>query len=360
MRTPRFLAALLLALTALVVGACGGDDEGGGSSSEDVNELLTQTFTGDKQMDSGKLALAFTLEAQGEGAEELQGPVKVTLDGPFDASDKDSMPKFALKASFEGAGQSLSAGATSTGDKGYVSFQGTDYVVADQVFQQFKTQYEQARQQAEGQDQGQSLATLGLDPRKWLVDPQNAGEAQVGDTDTVKITAGIDVNKLLDDANTALEAASALGAAQGQQIPEKLTEEQKRQAVEAIKDPKIEIYTGKDDKILRRLVLSLGLEDEGSSGTIAFDVSITDLNEDQEIPEPQDAQPFDQLLGQLGGLGALGGAGAGSGSGSGSGGGQSDGGGAAGAGDFEAYSECLTKAGDHVQKARDCADLLAP
>ena len=85
-----------------------------------------------------------------------------------------------------------------------------------------------------------------------------------------------------------------------------------------------------------------------------------DLNEDQEIPEPQDAQPFDQLLGQLGGLGALGGAGAGSGSGSGSGGGQSDGGGAAGAGGFEAYSECLTKAGDDVQKARDCADLLAP
>src|SRR6185503_12409461 len=100
-----------------------------------------------------------------------------------------------------------------------------------------------------------------------------------------KITAGIDVNKLLDDANTALAAASALGASQGQQIPEKLTEEQKRQAVEAIKDPKIEIYTGKDDKILRRVVFSLGLEDEGSSGTIAFDVSITDLNEDQEIPE---------------------------------------------------------------------------
>ena len=309
MRTPRLLAALLLALAALVLAACGGsDDNEGGSSSEDVNELLTQTFTGDKQMDSGKVSLAFTLEAQGEGAEELQGPVKVTLDGPFDASDKESMPKFALKAAFDGAGQSLAAGATSTGDKAYVSFQGTDYEVADQVFQQFKTQYEQARQQAEGQEQGQSLATLGLDPRKWLTDPQTAGEAQVGDTDTIKITAGIDVNKLLDDANTALEAASALGAAQGQQIPERLTEEQKQQAAEAIKDPKIEIYTGKDDKILRRLVLSLGLEDEGSSGTIAFDVSITDLNESQDIPEPQDAQPFDQLLSQLGGLGALGGA----------------------------------------------------
>jgi hypothetical protein len=355
LRTPRLLA-LLLALTALVLGACGGSDDEGGSSTEDVNELLTQTFTGDKQMDSGKVSLAFTLQAQGEGAEELQGPVEVTLDGPFDASDQDSMPKFALKAAFEGAGQSLSAGATSTGEKGYVSFQGTDYVVADEVFQQFKTQYEQARQQAEGQQrQGQSLATLGLDPRKWLTDPQNAGEAQVGDTDTIKITAGIDVNKLLDDANTALAAASALGATQGQQIPEKLTEEQKQQAAEAIKDPKIEIYTGKDDKILRRLVLSLGLEDEGSSGTISFDVSITDLNESQDIPEPQDAQPFDQLLSQLGGLGALGGGAAGSGSGS---GGANSGG--AEAGDIEAYSECLTKAGEDVQKARECADLLAP
>ncbi len=131
----------------------------------------------------------------------------------------------------------------------------------------------------------------------------------MGDTDTIKITAGIDVAKLLDDANKTLEAASAIGAAQGQEIPEKLTEEQKQQAVEAIKDPKIEIYTGKDDKIMRRMMLSLGLEDQGSSGTIAFDVSITGLNESQDIAEPADAQPFDQLLGQLGALGALGGAG---------------------------------------------------
>jgi hypothetical protein len=234
--------------------------------------------------------------------------------------------------------------------------------VADQVFQQFATQYEQARKDAEGQAQGQSLATLGLDPRKWLVDPQNAGEAQVGDTDTVKITAGIDVGKLLDDANTALEAAATLGAAQGAgQIPEKLTEAQKQQAIEAIKDPKIEIYTGADDKIMRRLLLTLGIADKGTdtTGTVSFDVAITDLNEPQEISAPENAQPFDQLLGQLGALGALGGGGgAGSGSGSGSGGGQ--GGGGQAGGDFEAYSECLTKAGDDVAKARECADLLAP
>ena len=41
---------------------------------------------------------------------------------------------------------------------------------------------------------------------------------------------------------------------------------------------------------------------------IGLDVSITDLNEDQDIAEPSDAKPFNELLGQLGGLGALGGA----------------------------------------------------
>ena len=362
MRTPRFLAVLLLALFALILGACGGSDDEGGtsaSSDDDVTSLLEKTFTGEKQMDSGKLAMSFTLEAQGEGSEQLQGPVKVSLEGPFDATDQESMPKFALEASLQGAGQNLQAGATSTGDKGFVSFQGTQYAVSDAVFSQFATQYQQARKQAERQEQqGQSLATLGLDPRKWLVDPQNAGEAEVGDTETIKITAGIDVDKLLDDANTALESAASLGAVQGQQLPERLTEEQKRQASKAIKDPRIEIYTGAEDKIMRRLVLTLGLVDEGSggSGTIAFDVAVTDLNEPQEIAEPENAQPFERLAAQLQSiLPALGGAPS---SGSGSGGVQ--GGGGAAGGDFEAYSECLTKAGDDVQKARKCADLLAP
>ena len=150
-----------------------------------------------------------------------------------------------------------------------------------------------------------------MDPRKWLTDPKNEGDAKVGDDDTIKITGGIDVDALLDDVNNALEQASSLGLGGAGQVPERLTEEQKRQVLEAVKDPRVEIYTGKEDKILRRMVVDLGVDDKasGTSGTVAFDVSITDLNEDQDIAEPADAKPFDELLGQLGGLG-LGGAGA--------------------------------------------------
>lgn len=356
LRRPALLLPFLAAL-ALTIGACGGDDDSGGgdsaSSSTDVNQLLTDTFSGSKEIKSGNVDLKIAIEAQG-GDSQLSGPVNVTLSGPFQSQEEGALPEFDLQASLEGGGQNLTAGVTSTGGKGFVSFQGTDYVLDDQIYQQFKSGYEQAQKQGQ-EDEGTSLATLGVDPRKWLTDPQNAGEAKVGDTDTIKITGGVDVAKLLDDVNAALEKASSLGVSGAQGVPEKLTEEQRRQVLDAVKDPKVEIYTGKDDMILRRMVVTTGVESNGTTGTVSFDVSITDLNEDQDIAEPQDAKPFSDLLGQLGGLG-LGSAGASSGSGSSSGGTSANGGGSSE--DLEKYSDCLSDAGSDVEKARKCADLL--
>ncbi len=239
----------LLMTVALVVAGCGGSDSEV-SSSTDVNELLTKTFTGSKKVESGNLDLSIEIAAEG-GESQLEGPVNVSLSGPFQTQDGGKLPEFKLEAAFEGAGQSIKAGATSTGDKGYVSFQGTDYVVDDQVFRQFKAGFEQAQKQ--GSEQDQSFASLGMDPRKWLTSPKNEGDAKVGDEDTIKITGGIDVAKLLDDVNNALGKASSLGLQGAGQVPEKLTEAQKRQVIEAVKDPRVEIYTGKEDTILRRL-----------------------------------------------------------------------------------------------------------
>jgi hypothetical protein len=355
--TARTLSALLLLLVALLVG-CGGDDDGGeeATQSTDVNQLLDETFKGDKQVDSGKIDLTIRVEA--EGSEDLQGPVTLQLAGPFQTQGEGKLPQFGLEASFQGAGQNFEAGVTSTGDKGFVSFQGTNYVVSDQVFQQFKAGFEEASKQNSG-NQEQSLATLGIDPRKWLTDPKNEGEADVGGTETIKITGGVDVPKLLDDVNTALEKARGLGVQGSQDLPERLTDEQKQQVAEAVKSLNVEIYTGKEDKTLRRIVIAADLQNpEGSSGgaesaKINLDLQLLELNEDQEISEPENPKPFDELLGQLGGLGLGGAAGGGGGSGSGSGGGGS-------AENLEEYSNCISEAGSDVEKARECAELIAP
>jgi hypothetical protein len=342
-RSRLLLLALVAALVAFVAG-CGGGDKKEPSADEDtsVDQVLKDTFSGKKQVDSGKLDLSLKIDVQGSSDSQLQGPITLSLTGPFQTQGKGNLPKFDIDAAFEGAGQSLKAGVTSTGDKAFVNFQGTEYAVSNQVFQQFKAGYEQAQKQSADKGNQRSLATLGIDPRRWLTDPKNEGEAKVGDTDTIKITGGVDVDKLLDDVNTALDKARSLGVEGSDQLPEKLTDQQKQQAAKAIKDLKVEIYTGKDDTTLRRMVVAMNVDgDQNGSGTLTLDFQLLDLNEDQTIEAPSGAKPFDQLLGQLGGLG-LGGGAAGSGSGS-SGSGSGSGG---------ASAEDL--------KAQKCAELLSP
>ena len=345
---------VLVALAALVLTACGGDEADSGT---DVDTLLEETFSGDKKVEKGRVQLALELNAQGEGTEGLQGPVKVNLTGPFESQGEGKVPKFDLDFSFDGAGQSIKAGVASTGDKGFVNFNGQEYAVADEIFQQFRTAYVEAQKQSKeaGKDDP-SLQTLGIDPRKWLTNPKNEGEAKVGDTDTIKITGGVDVAKLLDDVNNALQKAGELGLQDQAQLPSKLTEEQKKEVSEAVRDLKVEIFTGKDDKILRRMVVALGLVDPaGSDGRadMKLDLQLLDLGEGQEIEAPADAKPFEELVNSLGGAGGLGGLlGGGGGSGGGAAGGSQE--------DLEKYTQCVEDAGQDLDKAQKCAELLTP
>ena len=351
----RTLLPILAAALAVVVVGCGG---GGSAASEDtdVDALLEQTFSGDKKVDSGRLNLSLRIDIQGGADSQLQGPFSLKLTGPFEMRGEGKLPLFDMDATFEGAGQSLKAGLASTGDKGFVNFQGTDYVVSDQVFKQFSASYEQAQKEAAGEQKDkQSLATLGIDPRRWLTDAKNAGEAKVGETDTIKITGGVDVTKLLDDVNVALEKARGLGVEGSESLPEKLTDEQKRQAAEAVENLAVEIYTGKEDTTLRRILVTMDVatpaegQTAAQSGTLGLDFSLLELNEEQEIAAPEGAKPFDELLGQLGSLGLGGGGAAGGASGSG-----------ASAEDLKEYSDCIETAGDDVGKAQKCAELLTP
>jgi hypothetical protein len=359
----------LLPLTVLLLGsvglvACGGSGTSGESadSDTDVNTLLDQTFKGNKEIKSGKFDLTIKVDVSG-GSNGVSGPFEARLSGPFENESKTKLPKFDIKLEASGQGQNINAGVASTGDKGFVSFNGQDYAVPDNVFQQFKQGYEKAAKQG-SQKNGQSLTSLGIDPRKWLTDPKNAGEDQVGDTDVIKITGGVDVGKLLDDVNTALSKAGSLGL-QNQQLPSQLTSDQKAQVEKALKDVKVEISTGKEDTILRRMKIDLNAEDPSGSGqkiALAFDLQLLDLGEGQDFPEPSNTKPLDQLLSQFGGLGGLGGALGGSGS-SGSGSSGSSGSGSSSAASqqkLKDYSDCLEAAGQDVAKAQKCASILQP
>jgi hypothetical protein len=344
---------ILLAIAAVLsvgIAACGGSDEQA-TSSTNVNQLLRDTFSGDKHVDSGHVDLRLKLAAQGGAAAgRLGGPVTVRLTGPFESQGEGRLPDFALDAQVESGGRRIDAGATATGEAGYVSFQGTDYAVSDQVYQQFKAGYEEAQKRGKASS-GRSFASLGMDPRRWLKRARNAGEAKVGDTETIKITGQVDVPALLDDIDAALEKARSLGLQNAGRLPNGLTPAQRRAAARAVKSIGVALYTGKDDHILRRIVLDMRVAERGKgSGTLALDLALTGVNEDQDIAAPSDPRPFGELVGKLRGLGlALGGAGR---AGAGAGG--------TGGDRIERYSRCITRAGNDATAARKCADLLTP
>lgn len=357
------LLVLLLASGLLV--ACGG-----GGDDDDPKKVLDETFSGDGDVKSGRLSLTFGLRA--EGGRDLDGPVSMKLSGPFQRAGDKELPRFDLGVTFSGAGQSLNAGAIATEDKGFVKFQGKTYAVPNEIFASFKKGFEQA--QSQNQDKNQTtFEALGVDPRNWLKSPKNEGTEDVSGAETIHVSSEVDVKRFLADLNKILGRAGSLGAGQVQQ----LTPAQQRAARRAIKDASFDVYSGKDDKILRRLAVRLSFEVPAAqrsqagglrSGTVDFSLEIADLNEDQEIKAPTGARPLSELTGALGGLGgALGGGqgssdsgGAGSGSGQGGSGGGSGGSGAQGGSgaDFQRYADCIEKAGDDVAKVQKCAALL--
>jgi hypothetical protein len=350
---PRTLASLVAVLATTLLAGCGGGGEAADSNTP-VDELLQDTFSGGKAIESGRLDVSLGLES------DAGQPVTLQLAGPFKSEGAGRLPQVDLDASFAGNGQSIEAGVTATADRAFVSYGEDTYEIAGPVFQQFKAGYEEAAKQSSGR-QNQSLASLGIDPRRWLTNAENAGEAKVGETDTIKITGDVDVEKLLDDVDGALERLRSLGVQGADRIPERLTDEEKRQTAEAIERLDVELYTGADDRILRRMVIDLGLqapegraEADARSVDMRFDLQLLEVNEDQDIEAPDSAKPFDELVERLNELG-LGNLGLGLG-GSGLGGGSTGGG--AGEENLERYSQCIQEAGGNSDEVRKCADLL--
>jgi hypothetical protein len=359
------LLACALVLSAFGLAACGSDSGGGGATGS-AQDILRTTFASGKPVKSGRLDAALNLNLQ--GLKGFSGPIALKLTGPFQSKGSKQLPAFDLNLALNTGGSSFTAGAVSTGEKGYLKLQNQTYDVGAQLYNAFKTGYEQATKDTGKQGGGASFKTLGIDPLRWLTNPRKAGEAKVGGTDTAHITARIDVGKLLDDVDTLLGKAGQLGVtgATAKDLPKGLSARTRTAIERSVKSASFDVYSGKDDGLLRRLVVRIAFDvpasvrkDAGglSGGTAALDLTLSELNEDQTITAPKSARPLSDLTSVLGGL--LGGGGSGSGSsGSGSTGGGGSGGGPAGGGSSSKYLSCIDAAGQDIAKVQKCAALI--
>lgn len=338
---------LLCALAPLLVLAgCGGGGGGGGS---DVDAILTKAFGSKASVKSGRLTLA--VDANVQGVKNLNGPVKLNLTGPFATAGDAALPRFDFSLGVTSGGQTFTAGAVSTSDKGWVRFQGQAYSLPPNLFKQFRDGYVQAQKQSATKDkQAPSLSKLGVDPRDWLTDPKKADDTTAGEVDAYHVTAGVDVPKLLDDVDRLLNRAGNVSGAK----QSRLSPTQRKQIQDSVTGAKVDVFSGKDDGQLRKLVVDVKLK----TGRLAVTLGLGDLNSDVSIKAPTGARPLSELTSAL----TQGGGGAAAPQGGTTGGTT----GAAPLGATtaptapnSAYLQCTQKAGQDLAKFQACAKLLS-
>ena len=320
MRTLLVACVLALPIPAAIAGCGGGSD----SSSEDPQTVLDETFNNDTKVSSGDLNLSVSVNAEGSQGGQFQA----SLTGPFqgDPNNPTALPQLDWKGSVSGsgAGQNVdySAGLTITGDNAYVTWKDQPYEVGTKEFAQIKSQVEQQAGSssasptsfAEGCKQaieqaGGDASACDIDFESWITNLTNEGDADVGGTNTTHISGDADVSKILSDIGNI--ASSIPSASQSGFDPSQLS-----LASGAIKDASIDVYSGADDHVLRKLDANLTVDpsalgapsDQIGQITVSFSVEIDGLNEDQTISAPANAKPIADLLQSSGlDLGALGG-----------------------------------------------------
>jgi len=285
-------------LAAVLIAACGG---GSGDGDEDPQQVLDETFTSGEAKDVKSGVVEFILDASGRSAGE-DGSFNVSFGGPFQGSGDGQLPGFDFSFDFAvnspDEDVSFAGAATSTGDAGFLTFMGTTYEVDGETFDGFKTGFEEAQADPSGgADSSSQLEEFGIDPTNWFTNLTNEGTEDVEGTETIHISGDANIPEIIED----LQSAAAQAGDQAPEIPA----DQLTQIGDFVSEARIDVFTGADDRILRRLAVRFAIDipedaqEGGGNFSVDLSVTLSQLNEEQTITAPADAQPLSELFGML-------------------------------------------------------------
>jgi hypothetical protein len=260
----------LLALLALALAAC--------THEPSAQEVLSETAGNLGEIRSGDLSLRLAVAASGgeRAGFELEGPVALAEQGELPVAEVE----YAQIAGDERATVTF----ISTGERAFVE-------IGEEVYALPSDDVDELRG---GAVEAGGLQELRIED--WFVDPELSDGGEVGGAETDRITADVDV---VAAANDLIALARELGAANVETI-EGASAEQLRRGVESAT---VEVYTGEDDRLLRRLVIDARLRADvprelrdalGAFGgaRLTLELGIADPNRPVSVEEPDNAQPY--------------------------------------------------------------------
>jgi len=299
----------VLAAAGPVLGAAGC----GGGGSPSAQALLKDTFTSHQPIESGRIDLSFGLSTGGSGGAGA-GAFSLGLAGPFQSLGVGRFPRFALQLTLNTSGQTLKVGAISAAGELFLGFGGVSFRAPASTLRALEQGYAQASRSSSTGSQA-AFATLGVDPGRWLTHPAIAGHVTLAGVDTIHIVAGLDLGRFLADAEKLSSAGGVLGLGGAGQSTGPLSPSGLSALLGAVRSARIELFTGAQDHLLRRLALSAEVSATPSAGAapgglsggrLSFVLQFTEVNRPQAISPPSAPQPLSQLGPLLRRLGLIG------------------------------------------------------
>jgi hypothetical protein len=267
----------MVVLVALVAG-CGG----GGRA----NQVMSDAAGSLGKLRSGNLTLRLVVSPR----EGTKGRIGFELHGPF-ALRPGGLP-VAKIAYMQIAGASKgTATFISTGTKAYAEVNGKAYKLP-------ASSTNTLRQAAGGSGASNTFAELRID--NWVKHPVVNDGGQVGGAPTMRVSGDLDVvaaaNGLLDLLRQFGHAAPTIAGDQAKQLED------------AVNSSSFELWSGRDDHFLRRLLLKadLGLDVPQSlrrvlgsvvGAKIDFELAVSDPNKPVSVAPPTNPLPSSQLPG---------------------------------------------------------------
>jgi hypothetical protein len=350
---------MVAVVAALGVAACGSSGSSGAAASSNPTTLLSQTFSAKHTVKSGILQVSLVVVPT--GSSELTTPLSLSLRGPFQSRGAGKPPESAFTIGFSALGKSGSFGVTTTASGAYISIEGTNYQLPSSEFQKLRSTL--GSSSSSGSAPG--LSSLGINPESWLSRPQIVGTQTVDGVVTEHLHAAVDISAFVRSLNRVLTKESSTLKSTGTGV-ERITSAMARKIAAEVRDPTVDVWTGKNDSTLRRLQIGATVPISGSlsselgglsSATFRLTLNYAQLGKPQTIAAPTDVHGYAQLQAKLvqivEGLRSTFDDGVGS-----TGGGTTTTSSSASAGSVSKYAKCINGAKGDVSKMQKCAALL--
>lgn len=304
MRSKAILAVLALALFSALIGCGGGDssDDGAGSeakrnaaNSPEVKKLIRETFGPNENATSGKLS--GTIDIRVKGAGRYREPIQLTLSGPFNQSG-GSPAEANLSVGLQLRGGSIGGELVLIDDKVLIGLGSSAYTIPPSIAAPIRRPLART-----SNGLGSVLAVFGIAPERWAKNPRIVGEERVAGEDTIHATAEINTRRFFLDVARLTKILTSLRITEIVGVPTVIDRKARSALVRSVTRAEGDVYTGAEDKVLRRAAFDMALEPSSrdrrtlgfSSLRLKGELNVTDIGTPQQIEAPRVAGTFDDL-----------------------------------------------------------------